>query len=95
MLELHEHADGVTLSVRVQPRARRNVLMGEIGGALKIALTALPVDGRANQACVELLAELFDLPKSAVTIVSGERGRKKIVRLAGISAATARAKLAR
>lgn len=67
--------------------------MGEVGGALKVALTAPPVDGRANQACAEFLAELFDLPKSAVTIVSGERGRKKIVRLAGISAATIHARL--
>lgn len=69
--------------------------MGEVGGALKIALTAPPVDGRANQACVEFLAEFFGLPKSAVTIISGERGRTKIVRLAGISAATVRAKLTR
>ena len=76
--------------------AEKNVLgtdHGEVGGALKIALTAPPVDGRANQACIEFIAELLGLPRSAVTIISGEHGRNKVVRLAGISADAVRSKL--
>ena len=93
MLDLHENAHGVSLTVKVQPRARRTAIIGEAGGALKIALTAPPVEGRANQACIEFFAKLLGLPKSAVTIISGEHGRKKVVRLAGISANVVRDKL--
>ena len=93
MLDLHENVRGVSLTVKVQPRARRTAIIGEAGGVLRIALTAPPVEGRANQACIDFLAELMGLPKSAVTIISGEHGRKKVVRLAGISASVVRDKL--
>ena len=90
MIALHETADGVTFSVKVQPRAKRSAFVGELGDALKIALTAPPVDGRANEACMDFLAETFDIPRSSVTIVSGHRSRNKVVRIAGISADTFR-----
>ena len=85
MIALHETAAGVTFAIKVQPRARRNAVVGELGGAVKIALTAPPVDGRANQACIEFLAELLSLPRSAIEIVSGQSSRTKVIRVAGIS----------
>ncbi len=85
--------DGVRLSVRVTPRAKRSALAGTIADAdgrpmLSIRLAAPPVDGAANKALVAFLAAQFDLPKSAVVILSGETGRRKIVRLGGLAADT-------
>lgn len=95
MIALHETAEGTTFAVKVQPRARRNAIVGEIGGALKIALTAPPLDGRATHACIEFLADVLDLPRSAVTIVSGQSNRKKIVRVSGTTPDYLRHKLER
>lgn len=83
--------DGVRLAVRVTPRAKRSAFAGTLADAdgramLAIRLAAPPVEGAANKALVGFLAEWFALPKSAVAILSGETGRRKIVRLAGISA---------
>jgi uncharacterized protein (TIGR00251 family) len=87
MVRVHESAAGVTFAVRVQPRASRNSIIGEIGDALKIGLIAPPVEGKANQACVDFLAGILKLPRSAIVITSGERGRNKVIRVTGISAA--------
>ncbi len=76
---------GVSLRCRVQPRASANRIAGLYGSALKIALTAPPVDGKANAALCEFLAELFGLPKSAVCIASGTASRDKRVSVAGIT----------
>ncbi len=86
MVRVRERAGGVTFAVRVQPRAKRNAVVGEIGDAVKIALTAPPVEGRANQACVEFLAQLLGVARSAVNIISGAASRNKVVRVSGISA---------
>ena len=93
MIALHETPGGVTFAVRVQPRARRNSVLGEVGDALKIALTSPPVDGRANEACIEFLAELFTIPRSSVSIVSGQSSRNKVIRIAGCTAAYIRDRL--
>ena len=93
MLGIHETTSGVTLTIKVQPRARRNALIGELGGALKIAVTAPPVDGRANDACVTLLAAALKVPRSAVTISSGHSGRVKVIHVQGISAEELRKRL--
>ena len=61
--------------------------------AVKVALTAPPVDGRANQACVDFFADLLKLQRSAITIFSGESSRNKVIRVAGISAEALREKL--
>ena len=90
MIPLREGPDGVAFAVRVQPRARRNAIVGELGDALKIALTAPPVDGRANEACIEFFADLLDVPRASVTISSGQSSRNKVIRVAGISAAEVR-----
>ncbi len=94
-LDLRDTAEGVTLRVRVQPRASRNLLGGEREGALVVRLTAPPVDGRANEALSRLLADALGLAPSAVRLLRGDSGRDKLVAIAGIDAATARARLDR
>lgn len=86
MIPLHETSSGITFAVKVQPRARRNAIVGELGDALKIALTAPPVNGRANEACTEFFANLLSLPRASITIASGQSSRNKVIRVAGISA---------
>jgi uncharacterized protein (TIGR00251 family) len=86
VITLHETSSGITFAVRLQPRARRNAIVGELGDALKIALTAPPVDGRANEACIDYFAKLLNLPRSSITIASGQSSRNKVIRVVGISA---------
>ena len=69
----------------MQPRARTNEIVGRHGDALKVRLTAPPVDGAANEALVELLAATFGIPRRAVTIVTGASSRTKVVELDGVS----------
>jgi uncharacterized protein (TIGR00251 family) len=76
---------GVRLSIRVQPRASDDRIAGVHGDALKIRLTAPPVDGAANKALVELLAGTFGIPARNVTIVSGTSSRTKVVELEGVT----------
>jgi uncharacterized protein (TIGR00251 family) len=93
VITLHETAEGVTFAVKLQPRARRDAIVGELGGALKLSLTAPPVEGRANQACVEFLSVALQVAKSQVLIVSGESNRRKLIRVNGITAAQLRERL--
>jgi uncharacterized protein (TIGR00251 family) len=74
----------VTFYVQVQPRASRAAIEGEHGDALKIRLTAPPVDDRADQALGQLLAERLNVPRAAVRIVAGEKSRRKRVIVAGV-----------
>jgi len=84
---------GVTFAVRVHPRAKKNGITGQIGDALKLSLTAPPIDGRANDACIEFFAKLLKLPRSSVTIASGQTGRNKVIRITGVSAEELRKRL--
>ncbi len=93
MIPLRETAEGVTFAIKVHPRARKNAVTGVVGDALKLALTAPPVEGRANQAVIEFFAELFEIPRSSVTIASGASSRNKVVKIAGVSRATAEQRL--
>jgi hypothetical protein len=74
----------VRLSVKVQPGASRNAVVGKNGEEWKLAVTAPPVEGRANQACIELVAERLGIPRSAVRIARGQSGRKKILEIEGL-----------
>ena len=85
---------GVTLAVRVTPRARRNEIAGVAGDALKVKLNAPPVEGAANAALCDFLAEQLGVRKSAVTLVMGQTSRRKVVRVNGVTAEQARARLA-
>ena len=82
-----------TLSVRVQPRASRNEVAGWVGDQLKIKLTAPPVEGAANEACLKFLADLLDLAPSRLAILQGERSRTKVVRITGLTQSEVRARL--
>ena len=88
-----ETADSITFTIRVQPRARRNAIVGELGDALKLALIAPPIEGRANEACMDFLAETLDIPRSAVSIIAGQTSRNKVIRVTGITAAQLRERL--
>ena len=74
--------DGVFLELLVVPRASKNKIAGEVDGRLKIQITAPPVDGQANKAIVQFLAKQLGVKKKDVTLVSGETGRRKRVRIA-------------
>jgi uncharacterized protein len=86
---LRTTAGGVTLAVRAQPGAKKTAILGVYGDGpmaqLKIAVHAPPLEGRANAALVEFLAEVFSLPKSVIEIVSGESSRSKVFLLHGIT----------
>lgn len=83
---VRDTAQGAQFALRVQPRASRNAIAGVLGEAVKLAITAPPVDGKANQAVVEYLAELFQVSKSSIAIVSGETGRNKLIAVRGLNA---------
>jgi len=78
--------DGIViLSLYIQPRASRTRICGVHDGALKLAITASPTDGKANKAVVGFLASFFKIPKRNVTLVSGLQSRRKRCRIEGIS----------
>lgn len=93
MALIHETQDGVTFAVKIHPRAKKNAITGEIGDALKISLTAPPIEGRANEACITFLAEFLNVPRSSITITSGQSSRTKRIRVAGVSAEWIRTRL--
>jgi uncharacterized protein (TIGR00251 family) len=87
MIPIRDHPEGATFAVRVQPRASRTGIASMHGEALRIALAAPPIDGRANDELLHYFADLFRVSRSAVHILAGQSGRNKIVRIAGRSAA--------
>ena len=84
MIPVRREADGSSFQVEVQPRSSRAAIEGPRGDALRLRLTAPPVEGAANRQCVELLAGSLGVPKSAVTIVSGARGKRKRILVRGL-----------
>jgi uncharacterized protein (TIGR00251 family) len=77
------HAEGITLNLHVQPGARRSEIVGLHDDALKIKLAAPPVEGRANEALLKFVAELFDVPLRNVELKQGEQSRRKVVAVSG------------
>lgn len=90
---LTENRTGITLSLRVVPRARKSEIVGVHGDALKVRLAAPPVEGAANRALVVFLAHCLQVRKQQISIESGERSRQKRVRVAGLAATEALARL--
>jgi uncharacterized protein len=86
LIPLREFSGGVIFAVKVHPRAKKNAVTGEVGDALKVSLTAPPIDGKANSACVDFFAKLLKVPRSSVTIASGQTSRGKVIRVVGLSA---------
>ena len=93
-LWFREGAEGVSFRVHVQPRASRNRLLGLHDEALKISLTAPPVEGAANRLLRDYLAGVLGCAKSRVEVVSGHKGRRKTVQVAGLTGAELLARLA-
>jgi uncharacterized protein (TIGR00251 family) len=89
------HPDGSILAVRAQPGARKNGVLGEHGGALKLAVTAPPERGRANKALTELLRELLGVKRSQVELYSGETSQDKRFLIRGLTAEELQNRLAR
>jgi uncharacterized protein len=85
MVAVRDTPAGATFAVKVHPRARKDAVTGVVGDALKLSLTAPPVEGRANQAVIEFFADLFQIPRASVTIASGTTSRNKVVRITGMN----------
>ena len=84
---------GVTLALVIQPRAGKTAVVGPHGDALKVRVAAPPVDGAANEALIEFLSDVLDVPKSAVAVRTGQTGRRKLVRVDGVTANEAQKRL--
>jgi uncharacterized protein (TIGR00251 family) len=93
MFSIIEKENAVTFAIKVQPKARKNALTGQVGNALKVSLTAPPVEGRANEACINFFADTLKVARSSITIASGAGGRNKVLRIAGVTAQYVRDRL--
>jgi uncharacterized protein (TIGR00251 family) len=94
VIAVADHAEGCVLPVRAQPGARKAGVLGAQGGALKVAVTAAPEQGKANKALVEALREILRLKRSQVELLSGETSRDKRFLIRGLSAAQLQVRLA-
>ena len=93
MILLQKHAEGVILPVRAQPGARKNAVVGEQNGALKVAVTAVADQGKANKALVQLLCEVLDLKRSQVELLKGDKSRDKRFLIHGVNFADIQGRL--
>lgn len=85
MLDIVTTTLGVILSIRTQPGSRKNRIIGEYGGRLKLAVTAAPEKGKANKAVIELLADILCVNESSIHIISGESSRDKRLMIEGLT----------
>jgi uncharacterized protein (TIGR00251 family) len=85
VLDITERPGAVAFAVRLQPRASRDEIAGEMAGALKVRLQAPAVEGHANEALIEYLAALLKRPRAAVRILCGERSRLKHIEVSGVT----------
>ena len=86
MIKLSATNESISFAVRVQPRASRSEVTGELDGALKVRLAAPPVDGEANEELVRFLAKLFAVSRQRVSIFSGLTSKNKLIRVEGMTA---------
>ena len=93
MISVQDVAGGARFKIRVHPRAHTDGITGEVGDAVKVSVTAPPVDGKANESCISFFADLLEVPRSSVTIAAGQNSRNKVIRAAGLSADQVRARL--
>jgi uncharacterized protein (TIGR00251 family) len=94
-LQVTEEEESCAFHVRVIPRSRRNEIVGQHGDALKIRLTAPPIEGKANRALQTFLAKRLGVSPTAVEILTGHTSRQKRVRVEGVSADAVRGLLAK
>ena len=88
MLALQQSGADVLLPVAVHPRASRNAVAGIHGNALKLLLTAPPVEGAANAACLHFLADLLGISRARLSVIKGMKARQKLIRIADMSVDT-------
>jgi len=93
VIPIRDTPQGATFSIKVHPRAKLVGITGEVGEALKLSLTTPPVDGRANQACIDFFAKLLKVSRSSVTIAAGESSRNKVIRVSGLKSEEIRSRL--
>lgn len=93
MAAVTENAGTVTVAIKVHPRAKNNAITGLLGDALKVSLTAPPIDGRANEACIDFFSNLLKVSRSSITIAAGLSSRNKVIRVVGMSADEVRKRL--
>ena len=94
MIDIKDHAEGCVLPVRAQPGAKKAAVVGERGGALKIAVTAPPEAGRANDALIEALRDTLGLKRSQIELISGQTSRDKKFLIRGVVKADLERRLA-
>ena len=94
MINLVTHPEGMVIHIRVQPGARRDRIVGEHAGALKLSVTQPPEKGKANQAVIAMLSAALSLKKSQVRVVSGETSRDKRILVVGMKQAELRERIA-
>jgi uncharacterized protein len=82
--DAHRRGDAVRFSVRLQPRASKNEIVGLQGISLRVRVTAPPVEGMANDALVELLSKALETSRRNVCIVSGHSSRTKVIEISGV-----------
>lgn len=92
-MTIEQWGDGIRLRIRVQPRASRTEVVGLHGDAIRIRLSAPPVDGAANEALLRFLSDKLSISRSAVRIAAGENSRSKVVTASGIGLSEARERL--
>ena len=85
MIAVSPHAEGATVAVRAQPGARKNAVLGEQAGALRVAVTAPPEDGRANAALVEVLKAWLGVKRSQIELLNGPTNRNKVFLIRGVT----------
>lgn len=88
MVKVEQSREGVTFSVKLHPKAKRERISGLLGDALKLEITAPPINGRANEACISFFSKVLKVPRSSITIAAGLSSRNKVIRITGISAAS-------
>ncbi len=93
MVPVNENSAGVSFAIKVHPRAKKNAITGEIGDALKLSLTAPPIEGRANEACIQFFAKVLNVPRSSISIAAGQNSRNKLIRVSGLTAQQIRERL--
>jgi hypothetical protein len=93
---IHDAKTGAALAIRVTPRASHNEVSEILNdGTVKIRLTAPPVEGKANEALVEFLSEVLEVPRSRIEIVAGQTGRDKLVSILDLDAQTVHERILR
>ena len=93
-MKLKEGLEGVSLKLKVKTKAKQNAVRGVRGDALLVSVTAAPEKGKANQACIALLAQILQLPKSNIEILAGETHPEKVIRVRGLTSTQVQERLA-